>query len=56
MGHVQRWTIGQKGELWFDVQFDFYSEVESVRSLIQSVGLHVSLSDDRTGFVMNLKP
>ena len=55
MIHVRRWVIGPKGDLWFDLQFDFYSEVASVRKLIRSVGLHVSVADDRSGFVMNLK-
>jgi hypothetical protein len=53
---VRRWVLSPRSDLWFDVQFDFYYEAESTLHFIQSVGVHVSASDDRTGFVMNLRP
>jgi hypothetical protein len=52
---VRQWVISTKSFLWFDIQFDFYHQVETSVRHIRSVGVHASASDDRKRFVMNLK-
>jgi hypothetical protein len=56
MVHIRRWEVQATGSRWFDLLFDFYNEVDSRLHHIKSVGVHVSVADDRKGFVMNLKP
>jgi hypothetical protein len=55
MVHIRRWEVQAKGALWFDLHFDFYADTGNTLRLIRSVGVHVSVADDRKSFVTNLK-